>query len=60
MSIITSLFKKPKTASAPKIAAPSTTDNVGSTINLNRTAPSDSLLTDPNDPLSGRGTLLGG
>jgi hypothetical protein len=59
MGFLGGLFGKVKKASAPKIAAPTTQDNVGSTINLNRTAPSTDLLVDPNDPNSGRGTLLG-
>ncbi len=51
-------FQKPKQASAPKIATPTTKDVVGKTTNLLRTSPSS--LLDEDSSSTGRGTLLGG
>lgn len=50
-------FQKPKQASAPKIATPTTQDTVGRTTNLLNTSPSS--LLDDDTSSTGRGRLLG-
>lgn len=59
MGFLSGLFGKPKQAKTPAIAAPTTTDVVGKTTNLNLSSPAGAL--DGTDTTqNGRGSLLGG